>query len=151
MVKEKGFTLLELLVVMAIIGILAAIAVPTYKSSMKKAKESVLKQDLFTLRDLLDQYYADKAKYPSSLDDLIAEGYLRVVPKDPMTNENNWITVPYEGPSGGGEGGVTISGENNQVEVGGPEPLTNEETGGIWDVHSASEGIALDGTKYTEW
>jgi general secretion pathway protein G len=85
----QGFTLIELMIVVSIIGILATIAVPSYQSSVIKARETVLRQDLFTMRELLDQHRADQGKYPPSLDGLVAAGYLRTLPKDPFTNSSD--------------------------------------------------------------
>ena len=126
---ERGFTLIELLIVIAIIGIIAGIAVAQMQSAPKKAKESVLKEDLYALRDVIDQYFADKGKYPESLDTLVQEGYLRKVPVDPITNSSeSWQVVPAE--------------------------ATDEDTegaGGIIDVKSGADGTALDGSRYADW
>lgn len=133
--REAGFTLMELMVVVAIIGILVSMAVPTYRSAVERAKETVLRQNLYVLRDCIDQYYADKGKYPDSLEALVDEGYLRHLPVDPMTGHSDWVTVPYTG-----------------AEPGQLEPTEGEGGGGgIWDVHSASPGTARDGTKYADW
>ncbi|MGC8764017.1 MAG: type IV pilin protein [Acidobacteriota bacterium] len=132
--RESGFTLMELMVVVAIIGILVSMAVPTYRSAVERAKETVLRQNLYVLRDCIDQYYADKGKYPDSLEALVDEGYLRHLPVDPMTGQSDWVTVPYTG-----------------AEPGQLEPTEGESGGGIWDVHSASSGTARDGTKYADW
>src|ERR1700692_3051734 len=91
--RDRGFTLIELMIVISLILILVSISVPAYNQSILRAKESVLKQDLFQLRSLISQYTLDKQKAPQSLDDLIQGGYLKVVPKDPMTNEPNWEGV----------------------------------------------------------
>jgi general secretion pathway protein G len=131
---QKGFTLIELMVVIAIIGILVSMAVPTYKSIVIRAKETVLRQNLATLRDVIDQFYADKGKYPDSLETLASDGYLRRIPVDPMTEQADWITVPYTG-----------------AEEGQLEPTEGQDTGGIWDVHSASDKTAKDGSKYSDW
>jgi general secretion pathway protein G len=131
---QKGFTLIELMVVVAIIGILVSIAVPTYKNIIERAKETVLRQNLASLRDVIDQYYADKGKYPDSLDALVSDGYFRHLPVDPMTGKADWKTVPYTGS-----------------DTGQLEPTEGEESGGIFDVHSSSDGTALDGTKYSDW
>jgi general secretion pathway protein G len=132
--SQRGFTLMELMVVVAIIGILVSMAVPTYRGIVKRAKETVLRHNLYILRDCVDQFYADKGKYPDSLETLTSEGYLRKLPLDPMTQQATWTEVPYTGS-----------------EEGQPEPLEGQGTGGIWDVHSTSEETALDGTKYSEW
>jgi general secretion pathway protein G len=125
--REAGFTLMEMLVVVAIIGILVSMAVPTYRGVVEKAKETVLRQNLFVLRDCIDQYYADKGRYPDSLETLVSDGYLRKVPVDPMTAQSDWVTVPFSGQ------------EEGQLE-----PLEGQDTGGIWDVHSSVE-------KYKDW
>lgn len=125
----RGFTLIELMVVVALISVLAGMGVVQYRNSIVRTKEAVLMEDLFRMRDAIDQYYADKAKYPISLDALVAEGYLRAVPKDPITNAaDTWQTVPSD-----------------------PDP--NNPTGevGIYDVKSGSEATSLQGTKYNEW
>ena len=94
---SRGFTLIELLVVISMISILAAMGVVQYRNSVQRTKEAILKKDLFEIRDVIDQYYADKGKYPSSLDTLVSDGYLRKVPVDPITNSaDTWETVPAE-------------------------------------------------------
>ncbi len=127
--KESGFTLIELLVVIAIIGILAALAVGQFRQTPVKAKEAALKEDLFTLRDVIDQYFADKGKYPESLQALVDDGYIRKIPLDPFTNTDQTWSVEHaeasdEDPNGGG---------------------------GVIDVHSGADGTALDGSRYSEW
>jgi general secretion pathway protein G len=126
--KEPGFTFIELMIVVAIIGILATLALPTYRYAHIRAKEAVLKEDLFNLRSLLDQYYADKGHYPLALEDLMTEGYLRKVPVDPITGSADTWQVIYEEPK---------------------EEM--EEAPGIYDIKSGSQDIALDGTNYSEW
>ncbi len=126
---ERGFTLIELLIVIAIIGIIAGIAVAQMQTAPKKAKEAVLKEDLYALRDTIDQYFADKGKYPESLDTLVQEGYLRKVPVDPITTSSeSWQVVHAE-----------ASDEDTQ------------DAGGIIDVKSGADGTALDGSRYTDW
>src|ERR1700751_2705407 len=88
--NSRGFTLIEMMIVISLILVLISIALPVYNRSIVRAKESVLKQDLFTLRQVIDQYTIDKKKAPQSLDDIMTAGYLKVVPKDPLTNEANW-------------------------------------------------------------
>ena len=113
----------------AIIGIIAGIAVVQLRDAPKKAKESVLKEDLYALRDCIDQYFADKGKYPESLDTLVTENYLRKLPTDPMTNSSEtWQVVHAE------------STDENP-----------DDTGGIIDVKSGADGTALDGTRYADW
>jgi general secretion pathway protein G len=126
---EGGFTLLELLIVVALIGILTAIVVPTFTKTPTKAKEAVLKEDLYTLRDVIDQYFSDKGRYPATLETLVEEGYLRKIPVDPFTESSD--TWQIEMADSGEEG--------------------SEEAGGVYDVHSGSTSTALDGTTYSEW
>ena len=130
--SQSGFTLLELLVVMTIIGILVAIAVPALKDSPQRAREAALRGDLFTFRSVIDQYKGDKGKYPPDLATLVKEGYMRKIPLDPMTKAPDWILTMEEEPEQ----------PDNPDEQ--PEP-------GIIDVHSASKDKALDGTLYSEW
>jgi general secretion pathway protein G len=126
---ERGFTLIELMVVMAVIGLLAAIAIPSYVHTIKRAREAVLKEDLHTLHTAIDSYTVDKEKAPQSLDDLVQAGYLKTVPIDPMTSRNDtWITSQSD----------TLSD-------------INETQGGIDDVHSGSQEISTEGTTYNTW
>lgn len=125
---EAGFTLMELITVMAIVGILVSIALPNYRASIVQAKEAVLKEDLYRFRDLIDQYYADKGRYPESLESLVSEGYLRRIPEDPITGQADWNVVM------------------NEVD-----PDQPDEAQGVYDVHSSSDGISLNGTPYSEW
>lgn len=134
--RQSGFTLLELIIVIAIIGILATIAMPALKNVPIRAKESVLKTNLRTLRDMIDQHYGDKGKYPTSLDALVTEGYVRKLPVDPMTKSSEtWIPV-YE-----------------EIDPDHPpaESDTDPAKPGIVDVHSGAPGNSLDGIPYKEW
>ena len=126
---NRGFTLIELMVVMAIIGIIISMAVPIYQKSIVRSKESVLKQNLFTLRTVIDEYTYDKQKAPQSLQDLVSQGYLRAVPIDPMT---------------GSDAGWQIIMEDTLNATSQSEP-------GIFDVRSGSDGKSLEGTPYSEW
>ena len=132
--SEGGFTLLELLVVMTIIGILAAIAVPALRDSPQRAREATLRGDLFTFRSVIDQYKGDKGNYPADLEVLIRDGYMRRIPLDPMTKAADWVLTMEEEPSEPDDPAVA-------------EPVVP----GIIDVHSASKGKALDGTNYSDW
>jgi len=138
---QQGFTLLEMIIVVAIIGILAAIAMPKLKDMPMRANEVVLKNNLRAIRDVLDQYYGDKGHYPDSLETLVKDGYLRAIPMDPITKRNDtWVVVREESdadhppPDTGAEGGD--SGDN---------------TPGIVDVHSGSTKTSFAGTPYSEW
>lgn len=142
--RSRGFTLIELLIVIAIMGILISIAAPNLKQSIIRARESVLREDLFQLREAIDQYFADNGKYPDVLTDLLnkdekTKSYLRAIPKDPFTNTEDWITVAPEGGAEGGTGGSTGGGSESGSQ------------GSIFDVHSASPLIAVDGTAYNTW
>ncbi|HSB14780.1 MAG TPA: type II secretion system protein [Bryobacteraceae bacterium] len=126
---RRGFTLVELMIVMTIVTILVSIAVPLYQRSILRAKESVLKNNLFTMRTVIDEYTLDKQKAPQTLQDLITEGYLREIPMDPIT--------------GSGETWRVIM-EDATASVDQTEP-------GIFDVRSGSDKVSLDGTPYAEW
>ena len=124
-----GFTLIELMIVMAIIVILAGIATAMYVNSIQRSKEAVLKSDLFRMRDAIDQYYADKNRYPSSLETLVSEKYLRSIPVDPITN----------------------SAETWQTTMSDPEPGNASAESGVFDVKSGAEETAIDGSRYSDW
>jgi general secretion pathway protein G len=128
--RSLGFTLIELMIVMSLLLILVTIAVPIYRQSILRAKESVLRQDLFTLRSVIDQYTLDKQKSPQSLEDLVSAGYLKMLPTDPFTGRNDSWQVEQED--------ITQS--------------PDQESGpGISDVHSGSDQTGSDGTAYSSW
>jgi general secretion pathway protein G len=127
--RENGFTLVELMVVMLIIGVLAAIAIPSFISSIKNAKEAVLKEDLHVMRNAIDSYTMDKAKAPQSLDDLVQTGYLKSIPKDPMTHSaETWVTTT----------------DDTLQSIDQTDP-------GVNDVHSGSDELGTDGQPYSAW
>jgi len=120
--RQGGFTLLELMTIIVIIGILVTLAIPSYRGAVVKAREAVLKQDLFTVRDVLDQYRGDQGKYPPSLSDLVKSGYLRTIPVDPITlSDSTW------------------------------QEVVESTEGGIFDIHSGSDLVASNGTPYNQW
>jgi general secretion pathway protein G len=144
---EAGFTLLELIIVVAIIGILATIAMPQLLHTPTKAKEAVLRTDLRTLRDVLDQYYADKGRYPAALDDLVQEKYLRAIPVDPFTRSaDTWVPV-FEEPSLD----APASAPPPPTDTGGGTGDSEAGKPGIIDVHSGATGTGLNGQAYSEW
>lgn len=140
-VKGKaGFTLIELMIVVSIIGILVAIAVPNYQWSVIKAREAVLLEDLYNFRSVIDQYMADHGKYPDALGDLTAKKYLREIPKDPFTGKNDsWVPVAPPPPVSGAGGDPTTG-----AIVGLPQ-------GNLYDVKSGSKLIGTNGVPYNEW
>ncbi|MDP7478250.1 MAG: prepilin-type N-terminal cleavage/methylation domain-containing protein [Vicinamibacterales bacterium] len=125
---DSGWTLVEMMVVISLVVIMAGIAVISYGTATTRSREAVLMEDLFRMRDAIDQYYADRNEYPASLDMLVSEGYIRAIPDDPFTNSNtSWQTTLAEyDPS---------------------DPLSQ----GIYDVRSGAEGLAIDGSPYAEW
>ncbi|HYK42757.1 MAG TPA: prepilin-type N-terminal cleavage/methylation domain-containing protein [Thermoanaerobaculia bacterium] len=135
--RQSGFTLLELLVVMTIIGILAAIAVPALKDSPQRAREAALREDLFAMRSVIDQHHGDKGNYPPDLQTLVTDGYLRKIPVDPMTKSADTWVVAYE--------------EASSAADAPPADASASSTPGIIDVHSGSTAKALDGTLYKDW
>ena len=127
--NHRGFTLIELLVVVTLIVVLAGIGMSTYSTSVRRAKEAVLLEDLFRFKDAIDQYNADKGTYPPDLASLVTEGYMRQIPKDPFTESaDTWQTVMSE-----------------------PDPANPNATPGVYDVKSGAEGTALNGTNYADW
>ena len=124
-----GWTLIELVIVISLITVLSTIALVGYGSAVKRSREAVLKEDLFRMRDAIDQHYADLGEYPSGLDALVARGYLRAIPEDPFTRSpDTWVLVP--------------------AEIDAADPLAAQ---GVYDVKSGSEEVALDGTYYRDW
>jgi general secretion pathway protein G len=127
--RSLGFTLLEMMIVIIIMGILLSIALPIYNQSIVRSREAVLRNDLFELRKLISQYTLDKQKAPQSLEDLVSGGYIKAIPKDPMTGETNWEVVQED---------VLLT--------------VDQQDPGIDDVHSASSAISSDGTSaYSSW
>jgi general secretion pathway protein G len=126
--RRRGYTLIELMIVMAIVSILMAIAVPMYQKAILRTKESLLKNNLFTLRTVIDEYTFDKQKAPQTLQDLVSGGYLRAVPIDPIMGNDQWKIIM----------------EDSLTSISQTEP-------GIWDVRSMSDAKSLEGTQYSEW
>jgi len=122
--NQKGFTLIEMMIVLAIMSILATIATPNMQRYIVRAREASLRETLFVFRDVIDQHYSDQGKYPGSLQELVKMKYIRSIPIDPITGSSStWIVTPPEG----------------------------EEKGGVYDVHSGSDRVSLDGEPYNEW
>jgi general secretion pathway protein G len=130
-VWQAGFTLLELMIVISVLLILISIAIPQYRESVRRARESVLKQDLYDMRKLISEYTLDKQKAPQSLEDLVSAHYLGSVPKDPITGQSDWQAEQCD---------------DSTISV--PE---EQDTGGMCDVHSSSTQMASDGTAYNTW
>jgi general secretion pathway protein G len=127
--SSRGFTLLELMVVLSLIVLLASIGMMGYRSSVKRGREAVLAEDLFRMRDAIDQFHVDKNKYPVDLSELVSAGYLRSIPVDPMTNSaETWQLVPAE-----------------------PDPANPTADLGVYDVKSGAETVGLDGRPYAQW
>jgi general secretion pathway protein G len=127
--EASGFTLIELLIVITLITILATMGIVQYRNSIQSTREAILKTDLFRMRDAIDQYYADKTKYPASLEALVTDGYMRKIPEDPITKSaDSWQTVAAE-----------------------PDPSNPSTDPGVYNVKSGAEGTALDGTAYSDW
>ena len=127
--QRRGFTLIEILIVVSIIGILVSIAVPIYQKSILRTRESVLRNNLFTMRTVLDEYTYDKQKAPQALQDLVTEGYLRAIPVDPMIGDNtSW-----------------------KIEMEDAMRSVNQTEPGIFDIHSSSDKKSLDGSAYSDW
>lgn len=121
--RKRGFTLVELMVVLTIIGLLLSIVVPNYVGRAHRAEEAVLQQDLALMRDALDKHFADAGRYPGTLDELVTKRYLRSIPKDPLTQAPSWTVVPPSDP----------------------------QKGGVFDVHSTAKGTGSNGTPYASW
>lgn len=129
--KKTGFTLIEILIVVTLIGILVVMVLPTHRTVVLRAKESVLKENLFQMRDALEKYYYDKNKYPVALEDLVTAKYIRRIPVDPFLKSSDWELVHFE-----------------------PEDMEDfdpEIAEGIIDIRSRNQGTALDGSKYSDW
>ena len=125
---QRGFTLIELLIVVTLIIVLAGIALSTYATSVNRAKEAVLRENLFRIRDSIDQFYADKGMYPPDLTSLVTEGYMRQIPKDPFTESaDTWQIIMSE-----------------------PDPAAPSTVAGVFDVKSGAEGVSINGTPYAD-
>jgi general secretion pathway protein G len=125
---RNGFTMIELLIVMTLVIILAAVSMTQYRNNVTRAQEAVLKENLFRMRDAMDQFYSDKNKWPTDLAELVSGGYIREIPKDITDSTDTWQTTQAE-----------------------PDPANPASAGGVDNVHSGSDRTALDGTRYAEW
>jgi len=127
--SSRGWTLIEMVVVMALIVVLAGLATAQYRNAVTRSREAVLKEDLFRMRDAIDQYYADKNKYPADLQTLVTDGYMREVPRDPFTESaDTWQTIPAD-----------------------PDPTTPTAQPGVYNVKSGTDRTAIDGSQYSDW
>jgi general secretion pathway protein G len=132
--RAGGFTLIELIIVIALIGILATLVIPNMRETPTRAKEAVLRADLHTFRDVIDQFFADRGYYPEDLDELVGKGYIRKVPKDPITNSSaTWVLI--------------FADEAGQEDT----DLTGQGRSGIYDVRSGAPGAGANGTPYYDW
>lgn len=127
--SPRGFTLLELMIVLSLIVLLASIGLMQYNSTVQRGREAVLAENLYRMRDAIDQFHVDKGKYPADISELVSAGYLRSIPLDPMTNSaESWQLIPAE-----------------------PDPSNPTADIGIYDIKSGSEAVGLDGRKYADW
>lgn len=127
--SPRGFTLLELMIVLSLIVLLASIGLMQYNSTVQRGREAVLAENLYRMRDAIDQFHVDKGKYPADISELVSAGYLRSIPLDPMTNSaESWQLIPAE-----------------------PDPSNPTADIGIYDIKSGSEAVGLDGRRYADW